>query len=325
MKRREFIAGLGGAAALPLVARAQQARLPSIGYLSALEEAADRDFLTEYRRSLGEEGYLEGRNIEILYRYGAQADRLSALAQGLARNRVSVFSVFGGPSQVEAAKTASPTTPIVFATGVDPVEAGLVASLNRPGGNITGVTALSSEVTAKNFELLHDVVPTARTIGLLTGGLITPGLARIGEAQEAARILGVRLVAAHAQSPGDVDAALQTLAAQQIEALVVSFQSTLAVAMPQIVAFAARHRLPAIYRDRAFVRAGGLMSYGGVFGEVWRIAGAYTGRILKGEKPGNLPVQQSSRLKFAINLKTAKALGLTVPQSILLRADEVIE
>jgi putative ABC transport system substrate-binding protein len=324
MRRREFIAGLGGAAAWPLAAHAQQGPVPVIGYLSALTEHADREALAGYRRGLGEQGYVDGRNVEILYRYaGWQLDRFQGLVEELVNNRVSVICAGSAPpSALEAAKAASATTPFVFVSGVDPVQIGLVASLNRPGGNATGVTFLTTELVAKRLELLHEVVPTVTSIGVFA----LPGATSvIVEAENAARILGVRLVVATPSMPDEIDAAFASFIEQRIGALEVGGAGLFFITAPQLVALAARHKLPAIYAFQQAVETGGLISYGANIADAARIAGNYTGRILMGEKPADLPVRRATAIKLSINLKTAKALSIEFPTGLLLRADEVIE
>jgi putative tryptophan/tyrosine transport system substrate-binding protein len=322
MRRREFIAGLGSAAAWPIVAGAQQPAMPVVGYFNVAKEDSDRPLVAAYRRGFGEQGYVEGRNVEILYRYTeARRDRYPAVAEELVRDRVSVIYVGGGPLLVLAAKAATSTIPIVFVNGVDPVRSGLVASLNRPGGNVTGVTFLSQELTAKRLELLHEVVPAVTSIGFL----VSPGDRLITEIEKAARILGVRLVIANASSPSEIDAAFAMLIGQQIGALLVGRQGLFFDQGPQLAASAARHKLPTIYASRESVEAGGLMSYGANLADATRIAGTYTGRILRGENPPDLPVQQSTKTELVINLKTAKALGLTFPETLSATADEVIQ
>jgi putative ABC transport system substrate-binding protein len=321
MKRRELITLLGGAAAWPLAAHAQQAA-PRIGYLSGQTKDADRLSLAAYRRGLGEQGYVEGRNVEILLRYSeARVDRLRELAEEPVRNRVAVIYAEGGPPHVQAAKAANAATPVVFLTGVDPVEAGLVASLNRPGANVTGVTFLSKELTAKRLALLHEVVPGVTSIGFLTAA----GDASIGEAEQAAHSLGVSLVTATARSPSEIDATFASLVGKGIGALLAGRQGQFFIAASELAALAARHKLPAVYAFRESVDAGGLMSYGANVVDAARIAGTYTGRILKGEKPADLPVMEPTQFQLVINLKTARTLGLTVPPSLLAIADEVIE
>jgi putative tryptophan/tyrosine transport system substrate-binding protein len=319
MKRREFIAGLGGAVAWPLAARAQQPALPIIGYLSVLTEDVDRPLSSAFRRGLGEHGYVEGRNIEILYRYSARGDRLRDIVEELVHNGISLIYVAGGPGQIEAVRSASETVPIVFVPGTDPVESGLVASLNRRGGNVTGIYYRGQELTAKRLELLHEILPAVTSVGFLHGNVAAE------QAEAAARILGVKLTSLKANSPGDIKAALAMFVEQQVGALAVSFDGLFAAQAPQILAWAARHHVPAIYPFRVIAEAGCLMSYGTDVADAWHIAGTYTGRILKGEKPADLPVQLSTRIEMVLNLKTANALGLTIPPNLLALADEVIE
>jgi putative ABC transport system substrate-binding protein len=319
MNRRTFIAGLGGAVAWPLAARAQQNALPVVGYLSAATASIDRPLIPAFLRGLNEQGYAEGRNVEILYRFAdLQFDHLPAMAVDLMRHRVALI-VTTGPT-ASAAKLESSTIPVVFTTGSDPVASGLVASLNRPGGNVTGVTYLAQELTAKRLELLHEIVPTAASIGFLINPTNARTEADAKQAEIGARVLGVSLVMLKASSPREIEAAFATLVGQRIGALLVQVDPLFSWDS-QVVALAVRQAVPAIY----FVEAGGLISYGPSFSDAWRIAGTYAGRILKGEKPADLPVQRSTRIEMVINMKTAKSVGIDVPTSILLRADEVIE
>jgi putative tryptophan/tyrosine transport system substrate-binding protein len=324
MKRRQFIAGLGGAAvAWPVVARAQQRPLPVIGYFGTLSEDADGLNVAAYRRGLGEQGFVEGRNVEILYRRrdgGWGPERISAVAEELVRRQVGVIYIPGGPPFVRAAKAATTTIPIVFVNGTDPIETGLVASLNLPGGNATGIYYRAEELTAKRLELLHEIVPTVTKVGFLHSGRVS-----VQQAEAAAQGLGLKLTPLQVNDPGDIEAAFATLVERHVGALAMSNEGLFAVQGAQILALAARHRVPVIYHLREIVEAGGLMSYGTNVADACRIAGIYTGRILKGEKPAELPVQQSTRFETVLNLKTAKVLGLDVPTSILLGADEVIE
>ena len=299
-------------------------QLPVVGYLSGLAEEADRPVVAGYRRGLGEQGYVEGRNVKILYRHAdRQLDHFQSLAEDLVRNRVSVICVGGVPPRsLEAAKAASAMTPFVFLTGVDPVQSGLVASLNRPGGSATGATFLTVELAAKRLELLHEVAPAVTSIGILT----LPGAAPvIAQAESAARTLGVRLAVATPAMPDEIDGAIASLIAQGIGALDIGGGPLFFMTAPQLVALAARHKLPSIYAFRQAVQVGGLMSYGANIADAARIAGNYTGLILKGEKPSDLPVQQSTRIEMVLNLRTAKALGIEAPTATLLRATEVIE
>jgi putative tryptophan/tyrosine transport system substrate-binding protein len=306
MRRREFIAGLG-AAAWPLAARAQQTAVPVIGFLSG--ESAGAAAADAVRKGLGEQGYVEGRNVEILYRWAeGRYDRLPALAGDLVRRRVAVIIATGsGTTSALAAKSATATIPIAFAIGTDPVELGLVASLNRPGGNLTGATSLAAGLVVKRLELLHEIVPAATSIGFLvdpTGGGVK---VEMRDAEMAARTLGLRLVTQSASAPGEIEAAFANLVAQRIDALLTHAAALFAGQGAQLAALTARHAVPAIYRIRQIVEAGGLMSYGASFSDAWRVAGTYAGRILKGEKPADLPVQRSTRIEMVLNLKTANA------------------
>jgi putative tryptophan/tyrosine transport system substrate-binding protein len=326
MRRRDFIAGLG-AAAWPLPARAQQRPLPVIGWLdfgyatnlsgadfAANLSAADID---AFRQGLGEHGYFEGRNVEILYRFAeGQFERWPELAADLVRRRVAVI-VAGGTSAALAAKTTA-TIPIVFWIGSDPVQAGLVASLNRPGSNATGSTYLQTELAAKRLELLHEMAPAAKSIGYLHYNELS-----ITALEIAARALGLRLVMAKATTASEIEGAFATLVGEGVGALIVS--GNLVYWANQIIALAARYALPAMYDFREMVEAGGLISYEGDLRDAIRGASTYVARILKGEKPADLPVQQSTRIKMVLNLKTAKALGIEVPRNVLVLADQVFE
>jgi putative tryptophan/tyrosine transport system substrate-binding protein len=326
MRRRDFIAGLGGAAAWPLAAWAQQPALPVVGYLNS-GSGENARFLAAFRQGLKEAGYVERENVSIEYRFAQnQYDRLSALAADLVRRQVAVIAATGGPPPALAAKAATATIPIVFNMGVDPVALGLVASLNRPGGNLTGVSSLNVELGQKRLELLHELVPTATTVALLlnpTNASVAERLSR--DLQAAARTLGLQLHVLHASTEPDFDAAFATSVQLRAGALVIGTDGFLITRTAQLASLALRYAMPTMFQFREFAAAGGLMSYGGRVTDEYHLVGSYAGRILKGEKPGDLPVQQSTRIELIINMKTAKALGLTVPQSILLRADEVIE
>jgi putative ABC transport system substrate-binding protein len=275
---------------------------------------------------LAEAGFVENKNVAIEYRWAEnQNNRLPALALDLVRRRVAVIVAVGGTAPALAAKTATSTIPIVFRLGSDPVELGLVASLSRPGGNITGVASLASALSAKRFELLHELSPGPASIAALVNPTSLDPESRTREWEVAARVLGVRLVVLNASSAGEIDRAFATLVQQRIGALLAGSDALYFAQRNQLVALAARHRVLALYHAREAVEAGGLMSYGPNIPDGYRLAGTYVGRILKGEKPADLPVQQSTRLELVINLKTAKALGIDIPTSILLRADEVIE
>jgi putative tryptophan/tyrosine transport system substrate-binding protein len=326
MRRRDFIAGLGGAAAWPLAARAQQRpAMPVIGYLGAGSLETARESLAVFYRALAEAGYVQGRNVAIEHRWAeGRLDRLPALAADLVRRQVAVI-VATGTAATLAADEASPTIPIVFATGGDPVELGLVKSLNRPGGNLTGATALGVEVVAKRLEFLHELVPAVGLIAVLVYPATPLTEAETQELQIAARVLGVRLLILNASSQTDIEAAFATLVRERAGALVISGDVFFLSQQDQIVALASRHAIPAISAYRDFTAAGGLMAYGSPLTEIWRVVGNYTGRILKGEKPADLPVQRTTLVQLFINMKTSKALGLTFPITLLGRADEVFE
>ena len=326
MRRRDFIMGLGGATALSIAASAQQAALPVIGYLNGTTESTAPHFTAAFRQGLGELGYVEHQNVSIEYHWvGVQYDRLPALAADLVRRRVALIFAAGGTAPARAAKSATATIPIVFVAGGDPVGAGLVASLNRPGGNVTGAAILTSALTAKRLELLHELVPAATSIGFLVDPTNPTGKAVMMEAETASRALGMRLVILNASNSNDIEAAFEILSAERIKALLVGGDPLWTVQRFQLAALAARHAVPAIYAVREIVDAGGLMSYGASVSNAYRLAGNYAGRILKGEKPADLPVQQSTRIEMALNLKTAKALGLAIPEALLATADVVIQ
>jgi putative ABC transport system substrate-binding protein len=328
MRRRDFIAGLGSAVvARPLAARAQQPTMPVIGFLSSQSLETSRERVKAFHRGLAETGYVEDRNVAVEYRWAdGQNDRLPALAADLVRRGMAVIVAMGTTPGALALKAASQTIPIVFLIGPDPVEAGLVASLNRPGGNVTGVTVSNVEVIAKRLELLHELVPLAKSIAFLVNPTNSAATAaETGELQAAARVLGLDLLPLNASTPDEIETAFATLAGRRAGALLVSGESFFASQEDQVIALAARHAVPAIYGNRAFTAAGGLMSYGTNSRDSDRQVGVYVGRILKGERPADLPVQQATRVELAINMKTAKALGLIFPITLLGRADEVIE
>jgi putative ABC transport system substrate-binding protein len=327
MNRRGFITFLGGAAiAWPLVARAQQAALPVIGFMRASTPEASVELLAAFRRGLSETSYLEQQNVAIEYRWAAEGeyDKLPALAADLVRRKVSVIAATTTLATL-AAKAATATIPIVFETALDPVKLGLVASLARPGGNVTGVTQLSSELLSKRLGLLHDLVPAATTIALLLDPTYPGTESQASDMQEAARALGLQVHLVNAGTEGEIDAAFANLAKLQPGALFVGAGTLFARRAEQLVALAARHALPTFYQYREYVAAGGLISYGASLADSYRQTGVYTGRILKGEKPADLPALQPTKFELVINLKTARTLGLTIAPGVLAIADEVIE
>ena len=326
MQRREFIALLGSAAVLPRAAQAQQPMLPVVGLLGAGSPQSDAFRVAAVRQGLIEAGYVEGRNVAFEYRWAEdQYERLPALAAELVRREVAVIVAIGGVTSAVAAKSATATIPIVFEIGGDPIKLGLVASLNRPGGNITGVTFLIGTLVAKQFEILHETVPKAALIGFLVNPTIADTETNTKNALAAAEFVGQKLLVVQASTDGELEAAFATLVQQRAGALVVGADPFFISRRDKLVELAARQKLPAIYTLRQFATAGGLMSYGTSITEALRIVGLYAGRILKGEKPADLPVQQSTKVELVINLKTAKTLGLTIPLPLLGRADEVIE
>jgi putative ABC transport system substrate-binding protein len=324
--RRDFIALLSGAAAWPLAARAQQPAMPVVGFLNGGTAEGYAPMVAAFRQGLNEAGYVEGRNVAIEYRWArGQYDRLPSLAADLLQQKVTVIAATTTPATL-AAKAATSTVPIVFTTGGDPVELGLVASLNRPGRNMTGVTNLNVEVVPKRLELARELFPGATTVALLVNPANPVAATVSKDLQAVADTLGVRLHVLHAGTEADFEAAFATAVQLRAAALVITaadpwFGSHAA----QLGALALRHRVPAIYQYREFAAAGGLMSYGGYTTDTYRLGGVYTGRILKGEKPADLPVVQSTKVELILNLKTARALGITVPLPLSGRADEVIE
>jgi putative tryptophan/tyrosine transport system substrate-binding protein len=326
MKRREFIAFLGGAAATwPLTVSAQQPAMPVIGYLGSGSAEVFAEFLRAFRQGLKEIGYVEGQNLTIEYRWAEQNDQLPVLATDLVGRKLAAIVTDSTPSAL-VLRAATSTIPIIFFTAGDPVAVGLVASLNRPGGNLTGTTALLLEVAKKWLQLLHDLVPAANTFALL----VNPTSRVLAEAQsqdlgKAARTLGLQLHVLRASTDSELKSAFATLAQLRVGGLVISSNAFFYTRTAQLAALAARHAVPAIFPFREFPAAGGLMSYGSVPADAFRQIGIYTGRVLKGEKPADLPVVQSTKVQLVINLKTAKALGLTVPPTLLATADEVIE
>jgi putative ABC transport system substrate-binding protein len=326
IRRREFIATLGGAAAVwPLAARAQQPALPVIGYLGAGSPAPTASMLAIFRQGLAEVGYVEGRNVAIEYRYGeGRYDRLPGLAEELIRRQVAV--IFASPSPAAlAAKAATAKIPIVFTAAEDPVKLGLVANLARPGGNATGVTFLFAELGPKQLGLLRELVPTAARIGLLVNPTNTNAADVTKDLTAAGAAMGVEIEAVQATNILEIDAAFASLVRKRADALVAGTDSFFFSRRLQLATLATRHAIPAVYNAREYAEAGGLMTYGTSLREAFRQAGIYTGRILQGAKPIDLPAVQSSKFEFVINLSTARALGLEIPPTLLARADEVIE
>jgi ABC-type uncharacterized transport system substrate-binding protein len=326
--RRTFIMLLGGAAAAwPFAASAQQAAMPVIGFLHPASPDRFADRLRGFRQGLKDAGYVEGENVAIEYRWAdSQLDRLPALAAELVRRQVSVIAAPGGPVPASAAKAATAIIPVVFLVAEDPVRLGLVASLARPGGNLTGINFFNAELGAKRLELLRTLVPGAARVAVL----VNPANARtrettLSDLEPAGRTMGLQLQVLNASSSRDIDKAFETLARDRPDAVFVSLDTTFADRRVQLVHLASRHAIPATYALRDFVEAGGLMSYGTNFFDAYRQVGVYTGRILKGAKPTDLPVVQSSKFELVINHQIARILGLTVPQSLLVAADEVIE
>jgi putative ABC transport system substrate-binding protein len=327
MKRREFIALLGGAAATwPLAARAQQPPMRVVGFLTSLTAAASAPMAAAFLQGMNESGFIEGRNVAIEYRYAeGHYDWLPALAADLVARKVDVIFANGGSAPALAAKAATATIPIVFETGGDPVKAGLVASLNRPGGNLTGVSWTASALSAKRLDLLHQLVPKASVIGLLVNPNYPEASLQVRDLKDAAGALGLQISVANADTESGVDSAIASLAQQGVGGLLVANDPFFSSRHAQIVALAARYALPASYSLREDVAAGGLISYGTSLPDQFRQGGLYTGRILKGAPPAELPVTLPTTFSLVINLKTAKALGLTIPPGILAIADEVIE
>jgi putative ABC transport system substrate-binding protein len=327
LKRREFIALLGGAAGWPLTARAQQAAIPVIGYLSGGAPGPPFTvFLAAFRTGLGEIGYVEGQNVAIEYRWAeGHYDRLPALATELVNRKVDLVAASGGDLAALAAKGATSTIPIVFSSGDDPAETGLVASLAHPGGNLTGFSLLVVELHAKRLELISELLPNAKVIALLVNPT-SPQTERVVQAMhEAARVKAVKLEVLKATTENEIDTAFASLARLQVGALVQQADPFFLDRRTQLALLAVRHAVPAIYESRPFAEAGGLMSYGASFPEMYRQIGVYAGRILKGERPADLPVMRPTKLDLVVNLSAAKAIGLTIPESFLLRADQVIE
>ena len=327
MRRRELLSLIGSTAvAWPFAARAQQSALPVIGYMDTASASTTAHLVEAFRRGLSAAGYDEIRNVTIEYRWAdGDYDKLPSLAADLVRRNVAVIATINTPT-ILAAKAATKTIPIVFAVGVDPIKFGLVESLNRPGGNLTGLTQLNVEIEAKQVQLLHDLAPSATTTAFLINPTSTAySEAATESAQGAARVLGVRLLVLNASTPSDIETAFVTLAKERVRLLLVSGDSFLVAQRDQLVGLAAQHVVPTLYHRREFTAVGGLMSYGPSLPEAYYVVGDFTGRILNGKKPADIPVHQSTKFELVINLKTAKALGLTMPATLLTIADEVIE
>ena len=326
MRRREFITLVGGLAAWPLASRAQQPAKPVVGFINAAAAQSYKQQLSAFLKGLSEAGYVDGRNVTIEYRWAEeQNDRLPAMAADLVRRQVAVIAASSTPAAL-AAKAATTTIPIVFEMGGDPVQLGLVPSLNRPGGNVTGVTQSNQTMAAKRLQLLHELLPATRVMALL----VNPAYPTVAETdtkevQAAARTLGLELHVLNASTERDFDGVFAKLIQLRAGGLVIGGGAFFTSHRERLAALALRHAVPAIFFGREFAVAGGLLSYGADIPEAYRLAGIYTGRVLKGDKPADLPVQQATKVELIINLRTAKALGITVPNTLIGRADEVIE
>ena len=327
MKRREFIGLISGVAATwPLAVRAQQPAMPVIGFMSARSPDDSMHLVAAFRQGLSEAGFVEGQNAAIEYRWGlGQYDRMPALAADLVNRRVAVLVGVGGDISARAAKQATSTIPIIFGTGSDPIKAGYVESLSRPGGNATGYSLLTNQMEPKRLNMLHDLVPGTAVIGVLLNPNFPPAARQLQDLEEAARTIDQRLFVSKASNDVELNAAFTSLIQQRVGALLVAADPYFDTRRDQIIAFANQNRLPAIYQFREYAVAGGLISYGPSITDLYRQSGIYAGRILKGAKPADLPVVQPTNFDFVINLKTAKAIGFTVPQGLVNAADEVIE
>jgi putative tryptophan/tyrosine transport system substrate-binding protein len=324
MRRREFISLLGGLASIPLAARAQQPAMPVVGFLNS-GASPNPQTLAALRKGLGEMGYIEGRNVAIEIRSTEQYDQLPALAAELIRSKVAVIFAWGTANSALAAKGASATVPVVFANGSDPVKSGIVASMARPGGHVTGVSFYNTGLVAKRLEVLHQLVPKATMIGFLTNPTIETSEQNLADMQAAIRGLGFQMLVLNASAADQIDAAFAAASSRALEALLVGPDATFNRRRAQIAELAARYRIPANYSNREFCEVGGLSSYGALRTESERQAGIYIGRILRGEKPADLPVQEPTTFELVLNMTAARALGLTVPPELLARADETIE
>jgi len=327
IRRRDFITLTGGAAVWPLAARAQPSAMPMIGYLHSASAAAFAYLMPAFHKGLGEAGYVEGRSVAIEYRWAeGHNDRLAAMAADLVRRQVAVIVTPISTAAALAAKAATSTIPIVFAIGADPVKSGLVASFNRPGGNATGVSDIGVELAAKRLGLLHELLPGAASFAVLVNP-DNPSISNpfVAEVQAAAAAIGRQIEVVTAATNSDIDMAFATFAKRHVDAFLISPEALFVARRAQILTLAARHAVPAIYHRREFVEAGGLMSYGSNFADQFHLTGIYAGRILKGEKPADMPVQLPTKFEFVINMQTAKTFGIDVPTTLLARADEVIE
>jgi len=326
MRRREFITVLGGAAAWPIRARAQQSAMPVIGFLNGQSAQAFAPAVAAFHRGLNEAGYVQGQNVAIEYRWAeGRLDRLPPLAADLVRRQVAVIAATGGNNSALAAMQTTSTIPIVFTSSDNPIERGLVASINRPGGNVTGVSWFNAELGPKRLGLLHELVPNATIVALLINPNNPESVRQPAELQHAGRAIGLELLVLTATSAGDIDAAFTAMVQNRVGGLLIGSDPFFLNRREQIIALAAQHTIPTVYSGREAAGAGGLMSYGNSLADAYRRAGIQTGRILKGTKPSELPVDQATKFELHINLKTAKALGLEVPPTLLARADEVIE
>jgi putative tryptophan/tyrosine transport system substrate-binding protein len=326
VRRRDFIAGFGGAVTWPLAARAQQPPMPAIGMLQSTTPPLAPDLMAAFRKGLNETGYVEGRNLVIEFSWAAdELDRLPDLAADLVRRRVAVICTPGTIAATRAAKAATTTIPVVFSMGGDPIQTGVVANLNRPGGHITGYGEMNTEVWPKRFGLLHELAPQAARFAVLLNPKNAAAELVIGEAQKAAAAIGQPIEVLTASTDREIDAVFLDLVQKRASALVVANDALFYGRRDQVTTLAARHAVPAIYWDRAFLIAGGLMSYGSSIADGFRQVGIYTGRILNGERPADLPVMLATKFELAINMKTAKTLGLAIPETLLATADEVIQ
>jgi putative tryptophan/tyrosine transport system substrate-binding protein len=327
IRRRAFITLIGGAAAWPLAAQAQQPTMPLVGFLCDSSPEANADLSAAFRKGVNEAGFIEGRNVAIEYRWaGGQLDRLPALAADLVRRQVAVIAAAGTTATVFAAKEATATIPIVFNVGFDPVKAGLVAALNKPGGNITGITTLNTQLGSKWVGLMHELLPSAKRFAVLINPEVRMNTVDlVTDVQAAAAAVGLQIEVVSASTSSELEMALPGVVQKQASALMIAPDAMFLDRRARLATLALRDGVPAIYVNRAFPEAGGLMSYGSDWTDTFRQAGVYVGRILKGERPADLPVQQQTKFDFVINLKTARALGLQIPDRLLALADEVIE